>query len=507
MKPTLTPAADALSWILAFARSRRDRLGSQTLSLPELTHRVLAEDVFSQQAVPHFRRVMMDGLAIRAQDLSEQVGVVFQVQRSREFSGTGQFADSGQSDAEPVTQTLDSEKQERRVACQQSPEKHDEQDSLETREANPVLHAWPVVTGSVLPQSCDCVVPIEQWVDLQARSIGFSHLPRWVQIRSDYQTQAGQNVAPVGEDVAAGARILSAGRRVRPQDLGLLAGCGIGAAGVMNLPQVSLLITGDEVVPWAANSTPRNSNTPSQLASAGPAAPGTELPPGMTYDANALVLSKLIERDLGTTATDIRVDYCGDDRQAIAAFLRPTSVSTARGRRAKPGALQVKIVCGGTSAGPKDFAPDVLRELGQVKFQGLSIRPGRPVAMGAIENDLVFLLPGNPIACQFAYDLLVRPALQVLSFREPSWPYFSQTCALGQAVESQLGRMDYLRVALGTNAYDDQETDAAPVVFPITSGKASALTSVSQAVGFVIIDSAIDRIEANSLVKVYFYDA
>ena len=184
---------DALAWL----DRQLDVMPSEPVALANAAARVLARDVQSQVDVPGFDRAMMDGFAVKAEDVLGAspynrllLNVVGQALAGRQFSGE---MVSGQ--------------------------------------------AVRIMTGAALPRGADAVLPVEQ-----------------VEIAGDRcyalgEVSPGKHVGRRGEDVPAGATVLAAGRRLRPQDLGLLSSIGAAEVEVVKRPRVRLAITGDELLP------------------------------------------------------------------------------------------------------------------------------------------------------------------------------------------------------------------------------------------------------------------
>jgi molybdopterin molybdotransferase len=300
------------------------------------------------------------------------------------------------------------------------------------------------MTGAPLPAGADAVVPAEYARDT----------PQGIEAAQAFGP--GKHVGRVGEDIARGAVVLSAGRRLRPQDVGVLASLGVAEASVIRQPQVRIVVTGNEVV-----------------------APGQAKGVHDIYDANSAMLHGLVARDGGRLQAHLRT---GDDPSRI------------RDALSAPGA-DVVLVSGGSSVGTEDHAPRLLAEAGELAVHGVAMRPSSPAGFGRIGETLVFLLPGNPVSCLCAYDFFAGRAIRLLGGRPAQWPYPSQRAVVGRKIASAIGRVDYCRVRLRDGQIE-----------PLALSGASVLSSTTRADGFVIVPAASEGYAAGSEVDVYLYD-
>jgi molybdopterin molybdotransferase len=248
--------------------------------------------------------------------------------------------------------------------------------------------------------------------------------------------------------------VLHAGRRLRPQDLGVLSSIGVAAVAVVRRPRVRILVTGNELLP--AGSVP----TGMQIA-----------------DANGPMLAALVERDGGT------VDNPGivpDDAAALLAAMREPA--------------DVVLVSGGSSVGQEDHAPRLLAEHGELAVHGVAMRPSSPAGMGRFDGKFVFLLPGNPVSCLCAYDFFAGRAIRALGGRERDWPYRRVRLPLRRKLVSQVGRVDYARVRIVEGQVE-----------PLAVSGASVLSSTTRADGFVVIPGDSEGYPAGAEVDVLLY--
>jgi molybdopterin molybdotransferase len=267
----------------------------------------------------------------------------------------------------------------------------------------------------------------------------------------------GRHVSAVGEDIRRGDRVVERGRRLRPQDVGVLASVGVAEILVVRRPRVSIVITGDEVLP--AGDLPRDA---------------------LISDADGPMLRALAERD-GAGAIELR--YLPDDRDALRAVFAGHDGD-------------VLLVSGGSSVGPEDHAPTVLAELGEVAVHGVALRPASPAGFGFLRTGCpVFLLPGNPVSCLCAYEFFAGPTIRALGGRSRAWPHRRVKLPLAAKIVSELGRTDYMRVSITGGR-----------VAPIMTSGASILSSTTRADGVVIVAAHHEGHGEGEEVEVHLYD-
>jgi molybdopterin molybdotransferase len=264
------------------------------------------------------------------------------------------------------------------------------------------------------------------------------------------------NVGEVGEDIRAGQVALQQGRRLRPQDAGLLASIGVAEPLCVRRPRVQLVITGDELLP-----------------------PGSRPEGARIVDSNSVVLRSLVARDGGELLPfEILPDREERLREALEA----------------PGS-DVVLVSGGSSVGLEDHAPQLVAELGSLDFHGVSMRPSSPVGVGRLGERFVFLLPGNPVSCLCAYEFFAGPTIRGLGGRPRAWPHRRVLLPLARKISSAVGRTDYVRVAI-----EDHR------VVPLATSGASILSSTVRAAGCVIVAREHEGMPEGAEVEVILYD-
>ena len=366
--------------------------------------RVLSHEVVSETNVPAFPRSAMDGYALR----------------SEETFGAGDY--------NPL---------EFRVVGEVTPGKVF-QGIIGPGEAVRIM------TGAPIPQGADAVLMAEHTSENQGI----------MQAKDSVAPQ--KNIGRVGEDIHKGATVFKAGRRLRPQDLGVLASIGVGRINVRRRPRVTLLITGNELLK-----------------------PGEKPSGAMIVDSNSIMLRASIVRDGGEVA---EVLHLRDDREVIRQALLDA-----------PGDLL--ITTGGTSVGVEDHAPTLIQENGELLVHGVAMRPSAPTGFGLVKGRPVFLLPGNPVSCLGAYDFFVSLALRRMGGLSEAWAYRKERVVLRDRIASQIGRVDYARVRL----------ENGQAVLLATSG-ASALSTTTLADGFIVVDQDSEGYAAGETVSMWLYD-
>lgn len=304
-----------------------------------------------------------------------------------------------------------------------------------------------IMTGAPLPAGADAVVPAE-----------FAEESRGL-VRISGPVAPGKNVGRRGEDVAEGAVALPVGRLLRPQDVGLAAALGAERLSVAPRPRMAILATGDEIV-----------------------RAGAEAGPWQVFDANSPMLGALVGRWGGVPgSTSLQPDEAPRIRRALQRMVAAPSAD-------------IVVVTGGSSVGREDHAPGILADMGRLEFHGVALRPAGPVGFGVVSGKPVFLLPGNPVACLCAFDLLVGPALRRLQGLPPEPPYARARMPLARRLSSVAGRTDYARVATGPEGVE-----------PIAVSGASILSTATRADGYVVVPEAVEGWDPGERVEVHLY--
>jgi len=183
---------------------------------------------------------------------------------------------------------------------------------------------------------------------------------------------------------------------------------------------------------------------------------------------------------LGCAVTDLGI--LKDDADAISAAL----AKAASGH-------DLLVTSGGVSAGEEDHVKDAVEGLGQINFWRLAIKPGRPIALGQVD-DVAFLgLPGNPVAAMVTFLVVGRPLVLLLSGAGDVTAHHFPVEA-GFDYKKKKGRREWARVKLEINAAGH------PVAMKYHSSGAGILSSMVEADGLVELDEDTDRLEQGMMV-------
>ena len=384
-------AEQALAWVDLQTKA----LASEAVPIAEAGGRILAEEVRPTMDLPPIDRAAVDGVALRADDTvgaSTYNPIVFR------------WVAVAAADLAPGT-------------------------------------AARVNAGEPLPRGADAVIRSEH-VGSDGRGAGTVTEP----------VVAGSGTERKGSQGARGSVLITAGRRLRSSDIGLLAAAGLVRISVVRRPRVRCLLASRTIEP----------------------------PEGKIYDANSPLLRALIERDGGIVAEQRTI-------QGDRALLRHALLL--------PGA-DIVLVAGGTGPGGDDHAAAALAEAGEVAIHGLALRHAETTGMGMAAGVPVLLLPGTPMACLLAYEFLAGPAIRRLGGQNPSFPFLPREMTASRKIVSEIG-MTELRPVRCPNKL---------LAEPIAGFAEAGLKSVAVADGFVLIPEGSEGYSQGATVTVYLYD-
>jgi molybdopterin molybdotransferase len=415
--------ADLLSVSEAQARilANFQVVGTEEVALAACARRILAEDIHAPGDLPPFTNSSMDGFAVISADVRTA------------------------SEGSPVQLTIVADI----PAGERAPGKI------------APGQAARIMTGAPLPEGADAVVPVEQ-TNFAPQAAGTAQqvaIPGPVLVsQAVYQ---GDYIRPRGQDVQAGQRLLQRGRRIQPQDVGIIASAGRAAVHVYRKPRVALFSTGDELV-----------------------SPGVSLSPGQIYDSNRFMLAALLERE---GAQVIQLGAAADDPSAVRALLE---------RAAAEGADLI-ITSAGVSVGAFDYVRQVISENGSLDFWRVNMRPGKPLAFGSFAGVPLIGLPGNPVSAFVGCIVFGLPVVQKLSGQAQQSPQRARAI-LSEAIESD-GRESYLRASV--------HRQGGQLLAALSGHQGSGnLFSLVQANALLIVPSGVKSLPSGTEVDIWFLD-
>jgi molybdopterin molybdotransferase len=312
-----------------------------------------------------------------------------------------------------------------------------------------------IMTGAIMPAGLDTVVP-QEFVQTEGEHIT---IPAGL-------LQAGDNRRFKGEDVMQGQPALRAGTRLSPAALGLAASLGIPTLTVYRRLKVAYFSTGDEIL--SLGEAPRE---------------------GAVYDSNRYTVFGLLTR-LGIEVLDYGV--VGDDPQKLE--------TTFRRAAAEADAI---ITSGGVSVGEADHTKTMMKQLGDVAFWRIAMRPGRPMAVGRIGSGprscVLFGLPGNPVAVMVTFLAFVRPALLQMMGSGTAVAPLLRARSL-EPVRKKPGRTEYQRGIVSTAA------DGTLQVRTTGNQGSGVLSSMVQANGLIVLHHGQGNVAVGDEVDVMMFD-
>ncbi len=369
----MTPLVAALDQVLADVVPLQ---GRELVALDQALGRVLVEDASAAVAVPPWDNSAMDGFAVHSDDITA-VPTLLPISQRIPAGAVGHKLQRGS--------------------------------------------AARIFTGAPVPEGANAVIMQENtaWQGDQLECLALA--------------ETGQNIRPMGQDIARGEVILTAGRRLQPQDLGVLASVGVAEVAVLPRLRVAMFSTGDEL-----------------------REPGEALAAGQIYNSNRYTLMGMLQA--------LDCEYL--DFGIVADTLEDTT------ELLKHAAAQCDLLIstGGVSVGEEDYVKTAVETLGELKLWKLAIKPGKPLAYGRVCGRPFFGLPGNPAAAFVTFGLVVKAYLYAMqSVAQPSFRSLRVTA--GFDWNKPGARQEYLRGTLRNN--EDGE-----LVAEIFSNQSSGVLSV-----------------------------
>jgi len=393
--------------------SRFAAVGVEDLDLADAVGRVVAQGIAAGEDVPSFLRASMDGYAVRAGDT---FGATPGLPQYLEIRGSVPMGKAPEGVVTPG-------------------------------------EAWRIATGGMLPGGADAVVMVEYTNETPDGTL---------EVRRP--VAPGDNVMHPGEDVRAKDPLFPAGRRLRSQDIGLLAALGVARVKVHLKPRVAVLSSGDEIVPLT-----------------------TKPPPGKVRDANAFLVAAQVREGGGIP---ILKGIVPDDQEALRAVLAEALIEA-----------DLVLISGGSSVGARDLTLKAIEDLpgAEILVHGVAIRPGKPTILADIGGKPLLGLPGHPASAAVVMHVLGQILLQRLAGLSGEKSPWGGTvpALLSRNLAGASGREDFVRVRL---RHEKDTLWAEPVLGP--SGLISPMVKSN---GLVVIPLGVEGLFREDPVIVHLF--
>ena len=310
-----------------------------------------------------------------------------------------------------------------------------------------------IPTGGIIPEGADAVMMFENTVPIDELMI---------EIVKDIGS--GTNVIRKGDDISIDDLALTKHSHLRPQDLGLLAGLGIADVLVFKKIRVGIISTGDEIIKHTQ-----------------------PLLPGKIRNINSITIGSSVQQH-GALVVDYGI--VSDNEGAFFSTVEKAAEET-----------DIVLFSGGSSVGMRDLGEQAIARLGApgVLVHGVALKPGKPIIIGYCRNTPIFGLPGHPVSAAVCFDLFVKPVIHFLSGLRnyDQLPAATVNAILKRNINSAAGRLDLIRVRLSS---DKGEYFAFPVL-----GRSGAISSLSRAHGYFMIEEDIQGLQEGNLIEVHLY--
>jgi molybdopterin molybdotransferase len=372
------------------------KMGTEVIFYTDSLNRILAGDVVSDIDMPPFNKSSVDGFACKRSDLGNDL---------------------------EITETIPAgnwpSKTTRKNQCSR------------------------IMTGAPVPSGADCVIMVEETEMLPSGKIRFTG------------SFKKENIAIKGEDVRKEDIVLKAGRKIRPQDIAVMASVGHVSVTVSKMPYVAVISSGSELVEPTeipGISQIRNSNS-SQL---------------MAQVAQAGALGKYY----GIAADD--------EDQTLSIVEMAISEN------------DLVLITGGVSMGDFDFVPSVLERAGvKILFTRVAVQPGKPTTFGLHPGAVIFGLPGNPVSSFIQFELLIRPLISKMMGHE--WRPVSINLPMKEKFTRRIAdRMAFIPVTITNDGF----------VSPVEYHGSAHISALPEADGIIAMPVGKKMLEKGEIVSV-----
>lgn len=381
-----------LNQVLNLIDEKQKVLSTEKINIKDAHKRVLAQDIISFHDYPPFNRSTKDGFAVIAKDtsVSKSFKIIDEI-------GAGDFSTKIVKENEAII----------------------------------------VATGSPIPEGADAVI-MKEFSKISGSNVLISS-----------EIVSGENISFKSENIKKGDIIFSKNTFIGYHEIGLIASAGYNEIEVFKIPNVKLIITGNELVE-----------------------PSKNLDNAKIINSNQFTIASLIN----DSGANVDVTYCEDNIKLLSEVLDNASK-----------VYDLIITTGGTAISKGDIIFNTIDKLGKILFHGVDIRPGKLMGLGLINESLVFCLSGQPIAAITQFDIFIRKYLFKLQGRDFKFDLVTRESSIN--ISSKIGYCDFIRVISDDNY--------------VLNKTSNILNSNS----YVIIDENMDKCQKGDLVKVFYFNS
>ena len=307
-----------------------------------------------------------------------------------------------------------------------------------------------IFTGARMPNNCNTVIMQENAI-IDGDYITMSKIPK-----------SGENCRLKGEDVSKGDKIFQSGEKINSTNINLIAAVGKKNVEVKKKLKVGYFTSGNELT------------EPSEKLE------GSKINNSNRYSLQSLLNeSYIVSHYLGILA---------DSKDKIIKSLTENIND-----------YGVLITTGGASVGEEDHLIDVIKEKGRIFFWKTAIKPGRPLAIGQINETIIICLPGNPVSVHLLYGMIIKPFLEFLCGSKMNKPK-SFKAIVNFAMKKKTKRLEWIRVTL------DQNNLETIYVNKYQKQGSGMISSIAFADGIIEIPENVSKINRGDKFDFYLFD-
>ncbi len=307
--------------------------------------------------------------------------------------------------------------------------------------------AFKIMTGAPIPNNANAVVMVENTSECNGN------------VEINKRPIAHENIRKKANDIGCGDTLVHKGTRLRAEHLMLLSSQGKCKIDVFRKLRVGVVATGSEL-----------------------AAPGESRAATQIFESNRVGIASILQNE-NVELIDFGIV---EDNEVS---LRELFIEASK-------RVDVMVSSGGVSVGDADYVKDIIAELGSIDFWKVAVKPGKPFALGKINNTLFCGLPGNPVSSFVTAKLLVVPVIKKMQGEaKPHEPLFINA-TITTPLKRRAGRRDFQRATMAKNAHDEWE------VTPFKSQSSGVMTSITSANCLMIVPEEVSELKEGDTVQV-----